>query len=239
MKRVFLSLFVALCAMLPSLASAQATVTGTLAQPTQQQAVAVWVSESTKGRVGFDEAHRYVTEAYNLGKRHAVDPLLILSVMRAESGFNVNAKNRSGARGLLQVIPKYHQDKIQRRNIMDYKVNMDVGTQIIHEYLVWHKENYHGAMKRYSGGASAAYGSKIQKTYRELRDAVWQWRMAYNQPLKGEHKFGAPRHYSETAVAYQQYQDRRQQQIRDEKALERLLAQHALLDAAYQTAIVH
>lgn len=232
MKRVLVSFFAALVMLLPVIGTAQADTKNLNPQVTQHHFLAQWIVDSTKGRVDFLEAHRYAIEAYNAGTKWGVDPLLILAVMKPESNYNARARNRSGASGLMQVIPKFHRVKIAKRDIMNYKVNMDVGTQIIHEYLLGQKESYHKAMNRYSGGASFAYGSKIQKTYRELRDAVWQWRMAHNQPLRGEYKYGSPRHYAETTAAYEADKEVKRQQLE----YERLISTHAALHNAYVVA---
>ena len=70
---------------------------------------------------------------------HGVDPLLILALIGIESGFNPNAKSRTGGYGLMQIIPRYHLSKIPdgrgANGLMDPAINIKVGTQILDEAI--------------------------------------------------------------------------------------------------------
>jgi soluble lytic murein transglycosylase-like protein len=67
-----------------------------------------------------------------------VDPVLVLAVMAIESRYNPVAESVMGARGLMQVIPKFHLEKLSSRGgeqaLLDPEVNILVGTQILREY---------------------------------------------------------------------------------------------------------
>jgi hypothetical protein len=57
-----------------------------------------------------------------------------LNIIECESNFNVNALNTtSGSSGLFQIIPRWHEDKIAGRDIMNVDVNIDVAYQIFNE----------------------------------------------------------------------------------------------------------
>lgn len=60
---------------------------------------------------------------------------LVLSVIRKESNYNPLAVSKAGAVGLMQVMPKIHKDKYKGRNLYHIATNIDVGCQIIREYL--------------------------------------------------------------------------------------------------------
>jgi hypothetical protein len=126
--------------------------------------------------------------------------------MKAESNYRSTAANKSGARGLMQIIPRWHHDKIAGRNIMHYKTNIDVGAQILNEYLKLHRENFTKAMRMYSGGAGSPYKGKIHKTYQELRDVAYGWKFTNDKQLIAEHRFVDPRRYQKTIQAYEKTQ---------------------------------
>ena len=62
-------------------------------------------------RVG--ELSELVKAAFDTGREVGLDPLLLLSVMAIESGFNPYAESGVGAQGLMQVMSKVHSDKFQ------------------------------------------------------------------------------------------------------------------------------
>src|SRR4029078_4037808 len=70
--------------------------------------------------------------------QHRVDALLILAVMAIESRYNPVAESVMGAKGLMQVIPKYHQDTLFEhggdQSLLEPEVNILVGAQILREY---------------------------------------------------------------------------------------------------------
>ena len=80
-----------------------------------------------------------VALAYRVGRQHNLDPLLIIAIMGIESSFNPIAESRVGAKGLMQVIPQYHPEKLRpfggEKAIFDPSANVVVGTQILKEYL--------------------------------------------------------------------------------------------------------
>jgi soluble lytic murein transglycosylase-like protein len=90
-------------------------------------------------RVAHDAAGTFVAAAFRAGTEYRVDPLLVLAVVAVESRFNPVAESAVGATGLMQVLPKYHQDKLAGYGgsaaLLDPVTNIDIGTQILHEYL--------------------------------------------------------------------------------------------------------
>ena len=80
----------------------------------------------------------FVAAAYKAGGQHSVDPLLILAVMAIESRYNPVAESSVGAKGLMQVMPKYHLDKLLdhggEQALLDPEVNIMVGARILREY---------------------------------------------------------------------------------------------------------
>jgi len=102
----------------------------------EQRAVADFIAK--RYRVADAAAGEFVAIAYRAGERHRVDPLLILAVMAIESRYNPVAQSVMGARGLMQVIAKYHPEKIEphggEQALLEPEVNILVGAQILREY---------------------------------------------------------------------------------------------------------
>jgi soluble lytic murein transglycosylase-like protein len=95
-----------------------------------------------------------VTMAHAAGHQIGVDPLLIIAVMAVESRFNPIAESVMGAKGLMQIIPKYHSDKFREfggvKQVFDPETNILVGSQIIKEYMV-RTGNLKPALQMYGG----------------------------------------------------------------------------------------
>lgn len=75
------------------------------------------------------ERVQYYSALYNVSER------LVWRVMHVESRFNPKVRSKTGARGLMQVIPYWHRDKILGRQIDDIDTNIDVGVHILREYM--------------------------------------------------------------------------------------------------------
>jgi len=108
------------------------------ATPTRDQRVLA-EAISRRYRVAEAASHEYVATAYRVGREYAVDPLLILAVMAIESRYNPVAESSVGAKGLMQVIPRYHPEKLIEHGgddaLLDPEINIRVGTWVLHEYL--------------------------------------------------------------------------------------------------------
>jgi soluble lytic murein transglycosylase-like protein len=102
----------------------------------EQRAVTEFIAK--RYRVAEEAAAGYVATAYRAGAQHSVDPLLILAVMAIESRYNPVAESFMGAKGLMQVIPKYHPEKLAdhggEQALLEPEVNILVGAQILREY---------------------------------------------------------------------------------------------------------
>jgi soluble lytic murein transglycosylase-like protein len=102
----------------------------------EQRAVTEFIAK--RYRVSDQAVAIFVSTAYRAGAQHSVDPLLVLAVMAIESRYNPVAESVMGAKGLMQIIPKYHLDKLMDHGgehaLLEPEVNILVGTQILREY---------------------------------------------------------------------------------------------------------
>ncbi len=105
-------------------------------QEREQQALAEFIAR--RYRVSESAVASFVAAAYRDGAQYRVDPLLILAVMAVESRYNPVAESGMGAKGLMQIMPKQHADKLAERGgeqaLLDPEVNIEIGTQILREY---------------------------------------------------------------------------------------------------------
>ncbi|MBI2252441.1 MAG: lytic transglycosylase domain-containing protein, partial [Armatimonadetes bacterium] len=95
-------------------------------------------------------------------KRHKLDPLILISLIKAESDFKLNAKSKTGAIGLMQIMPKTAEDIVKELNFKGFslealespELNVFFGAY----YLSKLKKNYRGnlflALAAYNGGSS-------------------------------------------------------------------------------------
>lgn len=93
---------------------------------------------SRKYRVAAAAIEPLVLAAQATGERAGLDPMLLVAVMAIESGFNPIAESPMGAQGLMQVIPRFHQDKldaISGSSLLDPMVNIQVGALVLKEYI--------------------------------------------------------------------------------------------------------
>jgi soluble lytic murein transglycosylase-like protein len=91
----------------------------------------------------------------------------VLAVISVESRFNPIAESVMGAKGLMQVIPKYHPAKVLalggENALWDPESNIEVGTRILQEY-VYRTGTLEAGLQFYNGAfsdASAQYAQKV------------------------------------------------------------------------------
>jgi soluble lytic murein transglycosylase-like protein len=131
-------------------------------------------------RVSEDATFDLVSMAHAAGHQIGLDPLLIIAVIAVESRFNPIAESVAGAKGLMQVIPKYHTEKLQEfggeQSVFDPRINILVGTQILKEY-VRRTGSTTSALQMYAGAVDDAqdgYSTKVLSEKRRLQSVVSQ-----------------------------------------------------------------
>jgi len=119
-----------------------------------------------------------VSEAYVAGSATGVDPLLILAVMAVESRFNPFAESDFGAKGLMQVVPRFHLDKLAAHGgeeaVLDPRTNIHVGARILREY-VRRTGSLEEGLQLYAGAGddpTQGYAQKVIAEKRRMADVV-------------------------------------------------------------------
>ena len=121
-------------------------------------------------RVSDTAVASYVAVAYRAGEQYSLDPLLILAVMAVESRYNPVAESLVGAKGLMQVMPKYHLDKLAdlggEEALLEPEVNIQVGAQILREYQR-RCHDTEAALQMYAGAFDEPSGQYSTKVFAE------------------------------------------------------------------------
>jgi hypothetical protein len=130
--------------------------------PTMQQALQY---VARRYRVSNEVLVPIFLSAQESSRELGLDPLLIIAVIGVESGFNPFSQSVVGAQGLMQVMPRFHKDKLPddagALPFFDPVTNVQVGARILRESinrnggLVPGLQQFGGAMndpdRRYSG----------------------------------------------------------------------------------------
>lgn len=121
-------------------------------------------------RVSQDAAFDLVTVAHRAGRQLQLDPLLIIAVIAIESRFNPIAESSAGAKGLMQIIPKYHGDKLEEfggeQAVFEPEANIHVGARILKEYLR-RTGNLGIALQMYAGALNDSEDQYTRKVLNE------------------------------------------------------------------------
>lgn len=148
--------------------------------PLEERALARFIAR--RYRVAEEAADLFVRTAYRSGREHGVDPLLILAVTAVESRFNPVAESSMGAMGLMQVIPRFHPEKLPEgggeQALLDPEVNIHVGTRVLREYLGRFGE-LEPALQKYAGAfdePTALYTGKVLAEKARLQQVLGRTR---------------------------------------------------------------
>lgn len=109
---------------------------------------------ATKYKRTPSAVRKYVEYAWREAARHThVTPELILAVMQKESSLRPTARSAYGAEGLLQVVRRWHPEKVSHdESLLNEEVNIRVGAQILQEYIAQEGQLVK-ALRKYSGKA--------------------------------------------------------------------------------------
>ena len=133
----------------------------------------VWLVDMSN-RLEFlidDEEHRLdiLKTVHREATRAKLAPELVLALIEIESHFNHFAISKSGAQGLMQVMPFWlkeigHPDD----NLVDVKTNLRMGCTILKYYLDREKNDLVKALAGYNGSSGKrVYSDKVLNVLRE------------------------------------------------------------------------
>jgi len=139
-------------------------------------------------RVAQEPVGELVKAAFDTGREVGLDPLLLLSVMAIESGFNPYAESGVGAQGLMQVMSKVHSDKFQyfggESAALQPLANIKVGALVLKDCIA-RGGSLPGGLRLYVGSTSqddGGYGAKVMAERARLRDVARGRKVPINAP---------------------------------------------------------
>ncbi len=105
---------------------------------------------------------RYSSIVETAARAYGVDKALVHAVISAESGYNPQAVSRTGAQGLMQLMPQTAK-RYGVRNSLDPVENIHGGVKYLHDLLVMFKGNMELAVAAYNAGENAVirYGHRV------------------------------------------------------------------------------
>ena len=117
--------------------------------------------------------------AQSTGKELKIDPLLIIAIIGIESGFNPFSQSVVGAKGLMQVMPNFHMDKLPDEAddsaFLDPVTNVQVGTKVLHESI--RRFGFENGLQQFAGALNdpdRRYATKVLAEKQRLDKAAQQ-----------------------------------------------------------------
>ena len=140
--------------------------------PTAEEIAAV---VSARFHIGLPDALEIGHAALNAARRYTISPLLLLAMIAVESSFDRFAVSVVGAKGLMQVLPSQHRDRVLRTSdLTDARTNVRIGSAILHDYIRASDGNLEDALHRYSGGAKG-YAKRVANHMRMMKAEFGLW----------------------------------------------------------------
>lgn len=146
------------------------------AESLRQHALASYLAG--RYRVSAVATRDLVDAAYRAAELSKLDPLLILAVMAVESSFNPIAESAYGAKGLMQVVPRHHTERLAfhggAETVLDPQTNIRVGAEILSDYIR-RTGSLEAGLQMYAGAgedSGRGYAQKVLAEKRRLSQAL-------------------------------------------------------------------
>jgi soluble lytic murein transglycosylase-like protein len=133
----------------------------------------------------YETFKRVQPTVHDAARAHGVDPALIKAVIYVESRFNPDALSRTGARGLMQLMPATARE-LGVKNAFNERQNIHGGTKYLRQLLKRFRGNLSLSIAGYNAGPNAVKIHGGIPPYRETRAYVREVLSAYRRFQKSE-----------------------------------------------------
>ncbi|MDX1655210.1 MAG: lytic transglycosylase domain-containing protein [Candidatus Competibacteraceae bacterium] len=123
-----------------------------------------------------NKADMIVSAATRNALERGLQPELVLAVIAVESTFRERAISPVGAKGLMQIMARYHPKKVRSiggvQALFDPVKNIYVGSLILSQYLELSRGNLRNALLRYNGSLGnprSRYADKVLRVYEDIK----------------------------------------------------------------------
>ncbi|HVO81224.1 MAG TPA: lytic transglycosylase domain-containing protein [Terriglobales bacterium] len=144
----------------------------------------LWSPPAARAGTRPEMLHEVITEASG---RHHLDPDLVSSVIRAESGFNPRAVSAKGAQGLMQLMPQT-ASQLGVADTFDPNANVEGGARYLRELLERYNFDLIKALAAYNAGPQRVEQYRGLPTYYETRVYVSRVIRDFNRKKLAEKK---------------------------------------------------
>lgn len=132
---------------------------------------------------------------------------LVLAVIETESSYKADAVSSVGAKGLMQIRPEFHEDRMNRLNctdLFDPYQNVKVGMDFLAELIEKYNGNLHKALTAYNHGETGAtkdffskgiyqskHSRKVLETTEKIKGEITEMYIRTDDPARDEAQHSA------------------------------------------------
>lgn len=126
-----------------------------------------WIVQQSRGQIDEITAAQIIEAVITNAQLNGVNPDTVFKIISVESRYKPFSLSNKGAKGLMQVMPKYHRERYVGEDIYNTDTNIRVGVEILSEYIY----------SRYCGGSEECgirryYGDLKSNSYLNLVRSV-------------------------------------------------------------------
>lgn len=122
-------------------------------------------------------------------RRNKIDPVLVMSLIRAESAFHSNAVSPKGAQGLMQLMPQTASN-LGVRDALDPTANVEGGIRYLRQMLDRYDNDLSKALAAYNAGPARVDQYRGVPPYAETRAYISRIIGDYNRMKLAERRTG-------------------------------------------------